>query len=95
MEEKNPYTSLFQEMNTENSVKKERSYNQELLRTVRSREQLIAGRNLQMLPFGLNMIMHGRVKIKGSDRGSSLEFLQRREERNYQIDRTIPYLSKA
>jgi|GEM_PF-2956379 len=60
--------------------------------SVKAKERLIALRNLRRMSHRMQKWMHQEVKVLGKDSAAFTDLIQRREERLFQIDRTIRYL---
>lgn len=58
------------------------------------KEHFIAARNLKLLSFQMQNWMHKKVKILGKETQEFYDLMQKREERHFQIDRIIRYLSE-
>lgn len=64
------------------------------IRNVKVKERFIAARNLKNLSYQMQVWMHKEVKILGKDSQEFYDLLRKREERHFQIDRIIRYLSE-
>ncbi|NGX59789.1 MAG: hypothetical protein KR126chlam3_00946 [Chlamydiae bacterium] len=63
------------------------------VRNVKVKERFIATRSLKKLSHSMQQWMHKEVSILGENSEEFYELIQRREERHFQIDRIIRYLS--
>ncbi|NGX48153.1 MAG: hypothetical protein K1000chlam3_01543 [Chlamydiae bacterium] len=63
------------------------------VRNVKVKERLIVARNLKKLSHQMQQWMHQEIRVLGEDSQEFYELLERREERHFQIDRIIRYLS--
>lgn len=57
------------------------------------KEHFIAARNLKLLTLQMQNWVHKKVKILGKGTQEFYDLIQKREERHFQIDRIIRYLS--
>lgn len=74
-------------------IEKAESLRMRKVRNVKVKERLIAVRNLKKLSHHMQQWMHQEVSVLGKNSEEFHELLQRREERHFQIDRIIRYLS--
>lgn len=66
-----------------------------MIKNLSFKERFIAARNLKKLSHEMQQWIHKEVQVQKEDNQEFYDLLQKREERHFQIDRIIRYLSDS